>query len=55
MKKYTLKIKKGKGLNTKEKNKKKSEEKTKEYNATIKLLSGLKKYMKNTHMQNEAV
>jgi len=46
MKKNTKKLKKGKGLNAKERRKKQREEKTKRYNATIKLLSEFKNYMK---------
>lgn len=46
MKKNTKKLKKGKGLNAKERRKKEREEKTKRYNATIKLLSEFKNYMK---------
>lgn len=45
MRKNTKKLKKGKGLNAKERRKKQREEKTKRYNATIKLLSRFKEYM----------
>ena len=57
MKKNTKKLKKGKGLNAKERRKKQREEKTKRYNATIKLLSGFKEYMnkkKSKEKKNKA-
>jgi predicted Zn-dependent peptidase len=57
MRKNTKKLKKGKGLNAKERRKKQREEKTKRYNATIKLLSGFKEYMnkkKSKEKKNKA-
>lgn len=57
MRKNTKKLKKGKGLNAKERRKKEREEKTKRYNATIKLLSEFKKYMnkkKSKEKKNKA-
>ena len=57
MRKNTKKLKKGKGLNAKERRKKEREEKTKRYNATIKLLSEFKEYMnkkKSKEKKNKA-
>jgi len=57
MRKNTKKLKKGKGLNAKERRKKQREEKTKRYNATIKLLSEFKEYMskkKSKEKKNKA-
>jgi hypothetical protein len=57
MRKNTKKLKKGKGLNAKERRKKQREEKTKRYNATIKLLSRFKEYMnkkKSKEKKNKA-